>query len=89
MTMGLEVIRWRDSGMHLASDEWTPITNLRARAVVSGMEVTTVGMLVHEDDDVVILGLSVDEAGGTVFGAQAIWKTSILERCGLDQISAA
>ena len=89
MTMGLEVIRWRDSGMHLASDEWTPITNLRARAVVSGMEVTTVGMLVHEDDDVVILGLSIDAAGGTVFGAQAIWKASILERCGLDQISAA
>ncbi len=89
MTMGLEVIRWRDSGMHLASDEWTSITNLRARAVVSGMEVTTVGMLVHEDDDVVILGLSIDEAGGTVFGAQAIWKACILERCGLDLISAA
>jgi hypothetical protein len=53
------------------------------------MEVTSVGMLVHEDDDVVILGLSIDEAGGTVFGAQAIWKASILERCGLDQISAA
>jgi hypothetical protein len=89
MTMGLEVIRWRDSGMHLASDEWTSIANLRARAVVSGMEVTTVGMLVHEDDDVVILGLSVDDAGGTVFGAQAIWKACILERRGLDQISAA
>ena len=26
MTKGLEVIRWRDSGMHLASDEWTAIT---------------------------------------------------------------
>lgn len=89
MTKGLEAIRWRDSGMQLASDEWTPITNLRARAVVSGLEVITVGMLVHEDDDVVILGLSIDEAGGSVFGAQAIWKASILERCGLDQISAA
>ena len=89
MTMGLEVIRWRDSGMHLASEEWTSITRVRAQAVITGMEVTTVGMLVHEDDDVVILGLSIDETGGTVFGAQAIWKTCILERCGLDQISAA
>ena len=87
--MGLEVIRWRDSGMHLASDEWTSITSLRARAVMSGMEVTTVGMLVHEDDDVVVLGLSIDEAGGTVFGAQAIWKASILERRDLRQASAA
>jgi hypothetical protein len=89
MTKGLEVIRWRDSGMHLASDEWTAITRVRAQAVPTGMDVTTVGMLVHEDDDVVILGLSVDEAGGTVFGAQAIWKASILERCGLDQTNAA
>jgi hypothetical protein len=89
MTMGLEVVRWRDSGMHLASDEWTSISRLRARAVVTGMEVTTVGIVVHEDDDVVVLGLSIDEAGGTVFGAQAIWKPSILERRGLDQISAA
>jgi len=89
MTRDVEAIRWRDSGMHLASEEWTPIANLRAQAVISGMEVTTVGVLVHEDDDVVVLGLSVDEVGGTVYGAQAIWKASILERCGLDQRSAA
>lgn len=75
--------------MQLASDEWTPITSLRARAVIAGMEVTTVGVLVHEDDDVVILGLSIDEASGSVFGAQAIWKACILERRGLDQSSAA
>jgi hypothetical protein len=88
MTRGLEVIRWRDSGMHLASDEWTSITELRARSVLSGMEVTTVGMLVHEDDHVVILGLSIDEEGGSVVGAQAIWKASILERRVLDQAAA-
>jgi hypothetical protein len=75
--------------MHMASDEWTSITSLRARSGLSGMDVTTVGMLVHEDDDVVILGLSIDESGGSVFGAQAIWKASILERCGLDLTSAA
>ena len=67
MTMGLEVIRWRDSGMHLASEEWTSMTRV-FQAVITGMEVTTVGMLVHEDDDVVILGLSIDETGGTVLG---------------------
>jgi hypothetical protein len=89
MTRGLEVIRWRDSGMHLASDEWTPITDLRARSAVSGMEVTTVGMLVHEDEHVVVLGLSIDQTNGSVFGAQAIWKMCILERRVLDQITAA
>lgn len=89
MTTDLEVIRWRDSGMHLASEEWTSITSVRAQAVVAGMEVTTVGMLVHEDDDVVVLGLSVDETGGTVFGAQAILKACILHRCGLAQVQAA
>lgn len=73
--------------MQLASDEWTPTASLRARAVVSGMEVTTIGVLVLEDDDVVVPALSIDEAGGSVFGAHAIWKASILERRGLDQIS--
>ena len=89
MTKSLEAIRWRDSGMHLASDEWTPMANLRAQAAIAGMAVTTVGVLVHEDDDVVVLGLSIDEAGGNVFGAQVIWKASILERRDLDQVSAA
>lgn len=89
MTKGLEVIRWRDSGMHLASEEWTSITRVRAQVSIAGMEVTTVGMLVHEDDDVVILGLSVDESSDTVFGAQAIWKACILDRCCLAQIEAA
>ena len=78
-----EEIRWRDSGMHLAAEEWTLITRLRARGVASGMEVVTVGTLVHEDDDVVILGLSIDEPGDAVFGAQVIWKPAILERRGL------
>jgi hypothetical protein len=89
MTKGLELIRWRDSGMHLASEEWTSITRVCAQAVTSGMEVTTVGMLVHEDDDVVVLGLSIDESGGSVFGAQAILKVCILDRCGLGQAGAA
>jgi hypothetical protein len=89
MSRGLEVIRWLDSGMHLASDEWTPIEGLRAKADPSGMEVTTVGMLVHEDDLVVILGLSVDHIRGSVFGAQAIWKASILERHALEAVRAA
>lgn len=89
MPKGLEAIRWRDSGMQLASDEWTPITSLRARSAIAGMEVITVGVLVHEDDDVVILGLSIDEAGGSVFGAQAIWKACILERRDLHHGSAA
>jgi hypothetical protein len=88
MPKAIEAIRWRDSGMQLASDEWTAIASLRARAVISGMEVTTVGVLVHEDDDVVILGLSIDEAAGSVFGAQAIWKASILERRRLDGLAA-
>ena len=61
---------------------------MRSQAVLTGLDVTTVGMLVHEDDDIVVFGLSIDE-GGTVIRAQAIWKVSILERCGLDQISAA
>ena len=89
MTGALEAIRWLDSGMHLASAEWTPIDGLRALADPSGMEVTTVGMVVHEDDLVAILGLSVDHVGGSVFGAQAIWKASILERHALQQVRAA
>lgn len=83
MPEGLEVIRWRDSGMHLANEEWTKITRLRAQSVAASMEVVTVGVLVHEDDDIVILGLSLDQAEGAVFGAQAIWKGAIVERLPL------
>jgi hypothetical protein len=79
-----EAIRWRDSGMQLASDEWTSLTALRARSVASALEVTTVGLLVHEDDEVVVLGLSVDTPGDAVFGAQLIWKSAIIERRDLD-----
>jgi hypothetical protein len=78
-----ERIRWLDSGMQLAADEWTSIAGLRARSVASAMEVVTAGLLVHEDDDVVVLGLSIDEPGDAVFGAQVIWKSAILERHGL------
>jgi hypothetical protein len=46
-------------------------------------------MLVHEDDLVVILGLSVDHLRGSVFGAQAIWKASILGRHALEAVRAA
>jgi hypothetical protein len=78
-----EAIRWRDSGMQLANEEWTPIAMLRTRSVASAMEVVTAGLVVHEDDDVVVLGLSIDEPGKAVFGAQVIWKAAILERRGL------
>jgi hypothetical protein len=79
-----EAIRWRDSGMQLASDEWTSLTTLRARSVASALEVVTVGLLVHEDDEVVVLGLSLDKPGNSVFGAQLIWKSAIIERRDLD-----
>jgi hypothetical protein len=70
-----------------SSSSGSATTTLRARSIASAMDVVTVGQLVHEDDDVVVLGLSVDEPGDAVFGAQVIWKRSIIERSCLASLA--
>ena len=77
--MNIEYIRWLDSGTHL-SDGWMKLEIVQQQAKASLQYVDTVGHVVYEDDEVVVLGLSVDEANDTVFGAQVIAKGNIVQR---------
>lgn len=72
-----EAIFWLDSGTHL-SDGWMDLEVVKQQAKASLQMVLTVGQVVYEDADVVVVGLSVAEE--TVFGAQVIAKSNIRQR---------
>jgi hypothetical protein len=67
---------WIDSGYHVA-EEWKPISEIMQRFKPSNMLVTTVGLLVVEQDDIIGVGLSESEATQAVFGLQIIHRPSI------------
>lgn len=84
--MPLEVIEWLDSGTHL-SDGWMQLEVVKQQAKASLQYVTTAGHVIHEDDEVVIVGLSV--AGDAVFGAQVIAKANITHRAVVTGLTAS
>ena len=75
----MQYVRWLDSGTHL-SDGWMQLDVVRQQAKASLQYVDTVGFVVHEDEEVVVLGLSHDAVHDTVYGAQVIAKANIVER---------
>ena len=77
--MDIEYVRWLDSGTHL-HDGWMQLEVVQQQAKACLQEVETVGHVVFEDDDVIVLGLSVDAVNSTVFGAQVIAKQNIVTR---------
>lgn len=80
--MNLERITWIDSGM-LINDEWSTTAVYKKAAKDWTGRVTTVGALVHEDDKVVVLGLSFDTENKHWYGAQLIYKPCIVDRVRL------
>lgn len=80
--MNIEYVRWLDSGTHL-HDGWMQLEVVQQQAKACLQEVETVGHVVFEDDEVIVLGLSIDEANNTVFGAQVIAKQNIRFRSAL------
>lgn len=68
---------WHDSGLHI--DGWKSATKITEEAQASSPAVTTVGFLIHDDDDQTIVALSWDAANDTYYGAQVIYKTSLIE----------
>ena len=80
--MNIEYVRWLDSGTHL-HDGWMQLEVVQQQAPACLQEVDTVGHVVFEDDDVIVLGLSVDSNNATVFGAQVIAKSCIKHRATL------
>jgi hypothetical protein len=78
VTKELRLVRWIDSGMHI-DHGWAPSSTYLDGAEVSRMEVTSVGIVMHEDDDIVVLALSHDPAHDKWISAQLIHRPSIVE----------
>jgi hypothetical protein len=69
-------VAWVDSGLHL-EDGWRDVPWYVNKAECTNGRVSTVGHLIHEDDQHVIVGLSLDIENDTVFSAQVIWQSNI------------
>ena len=81
-TNSMERILWVDSGLSFAST-WTPEQMVTDRADEWDGKVTSVGFVVHETDDRIVLGLSRDAETGMWSGCFLIYKPCILERTKL------
>jgi xanthine/CO dehydrogenase XdhC/CoxF family maturation factor len=68
---------WLDSGMHMDYG-WDKRERYLADANLGRMEVTTVGILMHEDEETVVVALNHDKAHDTWIGAQVIARQSII-----------
>lgn len=75
----IERVEWTDSGMHM-DHGWASTEVYRSSAREWEGTVITVGQLLHEDENVVVLGLSHDAAHDHWFGAQLINKAAITKR---------
>ena len=68
-------IEWHDTGLFAAKEEWTAIDTL---SELHTGTILTVGYLMLEGDDDVIVATSWDKATDKVFGVQVILKTAIV-----------
>lgn len=73
------MVVWRDSGMQI-NEPWASTEVYQAYSRDWTGKVISVGMLLHEDDSVLVLGLSYDAEGDHWFSAQLIYKPDIIER---------
>lgn len=79
--MRVSFVRWLDSGSHLDFDRgWKGLSDYVVRASLDNMVAESVGFVMHEDEDVLLLGQTRDTAGQSYVGAQAIAKQNILDR---------
>lgn len=72
-------VRWRDSGIHI-HDGWQTIEEAMKNFSPDNMIVDSVGIVADETDDVLVLGLSLDEENLAWFGLQVIYKQNIISR---------
>jgi hypothetical protein len=69
-------VRWIDSGMH-SDYGWAPAEKYIENADLHRMECVTVGIIMHEDEDIIVVALSHDPAHDKWISAQLIHKQSI------------
>lgn len=69
-------VRWVDSGMH-SDYGWDTAAKYLDRASLRQMECVTVGILMHEDEDIIAVALSHDPEHDKWISAQLIHKQAI------------
>lgn len=77
--MQVDIIRWLDTGLAI-SEGWKRPEHYASQARTGRMEVVSAGLLVYEDDDVVVVANSYDPELDQFVNAQVIAKVAILSR---------
>lgn len=83
MTPTMVRVEWIDSGMSRANG-WESLEKCieglgLAAAPVRSMEVVTVGLLMHEDDDHIVVAQSYDRHNESWFSTQVIWRPALVK----------
>lgn len=78
----MERIEWVDSGLAFAST-WLDEATIKQRASEWDGKVVTVGQVIFEDEERIIMGLSRDTENDNWAGCFLIWKPSIIDRKAL------
>lgn len=82
----MERVEWVDSGLSFASS-WLDEATIIERAKEWHGIVVTVGQLIYEDDDKLVLGLSQDAETGNWAACFGIMKSSIVHRAVLQEVA--
>lgn len=72
------LVRWIDSGMHV-DHGWDTLDKYKEDIESMCLTVETVGKLMHETDDALMVGLTHDPTRSAWYGAQIICKSNIIE----------
>ncbi len=70
-------VTWVDSGMHI-DHGWASAETYREGTTVDRMSVTTVGMLVAEEADTLLVALNHDPAHDTYLSMQLILRSDVI-----------
>lgn len=78
-TSDIVYVKWLDSGYSLLADRWQDIEEVKAlKDTIKPVE--TVGFLLEESADYLVLAQSYSESENSVRGGYIIYKKNILER---------
>ena len=70
-------VQWTDSGMHI-NHNWASLDEFKKNIGPDTTVVQTVGMLMHEEDEYILVGQSYDPTHDTWYGAQMILKSNVV-----------
>lgn len=81
--MNMEIVRWKDAAGHV-DNVWRPIEEARE---LEPAPIVTVGMLVKEEPDYIVLVNSYDARNEVVHGDMVILKANIISRTVIPHVA--